>query len=296
MKHFAFISLLAVISLLASGSGWGPVPTPSGDVSILRFSTTVPTDTVKDLSVGGPTDSMFCTGAYQQAVGMLYAGVSGNAWVNRLGAWVKVSSDSAQIYWTAMVTPESDSLFAGQIGWHEAGSDTLTITNTDWTFHTWTFDNSVFLRNDLSYQFAYNDASGLGMSLLGTVVHDANAPEIYGIDSSKVVGNDPAVLLSSVTSVREDSVYVSYISDGSYPSSGVASSFFNARLGMIRTLLLEGLGASRPGQSVYVTAPLDFYNTLLVQGTPTLTDTCFTSTGDMLVFVNGLITEFVSTP
>jgi hypothetical protein len=35
---------------------------------------------------------------------------------------------------------------------------------------------------------------------------------------------------------------------------------------------------------------------LYVDGVPTLTDTCWTSSGDMFVVVNGMITEFVSTP
>lgn len=314
------LSLILIAAIAVSwGSGWSPQPSGSGSVpdpltldslnvrsvavdgnaNTIHFSTPIPADTLKDLVSAGFTDSIFCTGSYPVAFGIINPSTltGENMWVNKLEVFMRVSADSALGYWSVMASGNyMDSLFNSEWAWGVTNSDTISITNSGWGRQIWTFEKPIFLSSDLSYLFTYNDASGLGTSLMSSVVHDTLFPLIYGIDSSKVSTFDPAVMLYTNNTTYEDSILAAYTSQGLYPENGITTTFLNSRLGAIRNLLVETLSGIRPGQSVVITAPLDFNSPLSVQGTSTLSDPCWFSSGDMLVVVNGFITEFVPTP
>lgn len=71
----------------------------------------------------------------------------------------------------------------------------------------------------------------------------------------------------------------------------VSGGFFDAGLSA-NNLYVDTLsvGVLQPANIVGDGAPFS------TEGIPVLTDTCFTSAGDMMVFINGAITEFVSAP
>lgn len=257
----------------------------------IMFSTPVAADTIKDLASEPITDSLVFTDSYANGFASL-GQFSTPAWVTTLGAWIKVPSDSTYLYWQCQLSPDTDSL--APLSPETYLTDTVLVNSANWTYYEWTFQSPFVIPYMFAtLKFECDKPADAVQVRLGAVQADSVTPTFYGIENYvTTLAKIPNIRLFSTNTISQETIQAVYDAN----LCGMRFSSLSARAADFLTVNTSTIQSLGDGSGIYVGGPIDFQRSILVNGTSTVTDTCFTSSGDMFVFVNGLLTEFVSTP
>jgi hypothetical protein len=176
-------------------------------------------------------------------------------------------------------------------------TDSVTVTGPEWAYYEWDFPSYLYIPYDVSLlNFFCQIYSPTAHDVyLGAVNIDSIAPTFFGIDGSAPTSSViPNIILYAEDGIRYD--YIQALYDANSGISGVDVYTLSSAVGSIGLIYTSTILNPSSADPLRLEGPLDFNGDIQVNSTPTVTDTCFTSNGDMFVFINGLLVDFLATP